>query len=72
MQEPKSANPLIESFSKLFPDLTGEELDEAHRRFRQYVELAWEICEETFDRSAENLYSEGTKVDFLPTINQKQ
>jgi len=58
-------------FSILFPNLSEDELDAAHRRFEQYIELAWEIFEETFDSDAQNTYPAITKVDSLPTINQK-
>jgi hypothetical protein len=62
---------LRQRFSMLFPNLSDDELEAAHRRFQQYIELAWEIFEETFDSDAQNTYPEITKVDSLPTINQK-
>jgi hypothetical protein len=62
---------LRQRFSMLFPNVSGDELEAAHRRFQQYIELAWEIFEETFDSDAQNTYPEITKVDSLPTINQK-
>jgi hypothetical protein len=63
---------LLERFSKLFPNLSGDELEAAHKRFQQYIELAWEVFESTFDNTSENSYPESTKVDSPPTINKKQ
>jgi hypothetical protein len=62
---------LRQRFSMLFPNLSDDELEAAHRRFQQYIELAWEIFEETFDSNAQNTYPAITKVDSLPIINQK-
>lgn len=69
MQDPEQEN-LKQAFSSLFPTLSGEELEAAHRRFQRYVEFVWTIVEERFDRIHENPYAEITKVD-SPTINQK-
>jgi hypothetical protein len=54
---------LKKSFSKLFPSLSGDELDGAHDRFQQYVALVWEVVEDHFDRQTETAYAEDTKVD---------
>jgi hypothetical protein len=62
---------LRQRFSSLFPSLSEGELEAAHLRFQLYIELACEIFETTFDSSAQNVYAENTKVDSLPTINQK-
>lgn len=62
---------LRQRFSTLFPSLSENELEAVHRRFQQYIELAWEIFEETFDSDGQNTYPDITKVDSLPTINHK-
>ena len=63
MQVPTQAE---QNFSRLFPDLSGDELTEAHRRFRNYVELALEIHMQTFDEQAKSAYAEDTKVESNP------
>jgi hypothetical protein len=62
---------LRQRFSMLFPHVSEDELEAVHRRFQQYIELAWEIFEGTFDSDAQTTYPEITKVDSFPTINQK-